>query len=371
LPEVILRSYDLYIFDLDDTLVRTFDTVATVHYPALARQLGIPAPTPAAIREHWGGDLAQSLAAAFGPALRDPAAAVSAVAGLHERYPVQAVDGAARALDMLKKHGKAICLFTAGQPAVVDTEIRRGLGRDPDFFDFIYTVAEQGMAKPSPHIIYLLMDAMRRQTGREIGLERVLVMGDSLHDYATARAAGVDFAGVLTGPVTREQFMSAGLPEGRIFADVSEALRPPDQHGIVAIIHNPLGQILMVQEGRPGHEYLGCWSGPHGTCETFDVIEEETVARETWEEAGIHVRPTCLLYRRGADTKVQTVSFWEAELLDPSGWRDVAPGGREVARLAWFDLEEILSGAIPLYPGTVDFFAHYRGSGRTVTCQND
>ncbi len=355
-----MRSYDLYIFDLDDTLVRTFEAAAQVYYPALARWLGVGTPGVEQIRAHWGGDLSRSLMNNFGAEI-DPTAAVEHLSGLHARHPVEPVNGALRIVEILKKHHKGVCLFTSGEPGIVEVEIRRGLRRDPQYFDFVFSTMEQGIEKPDPQIIYILMDQYRQRTGRKIGLDRVLVVGDSLADFATAAAAEVDFAAVLTGTTDHETFHDAGLGSKWIFPDIGYAIRPPEKHGIVAVIRNQSGKYLMVREGRPDNEYYGCWSGPHGRCEYFDVIEEETVARETWEESRVRVRAVRPLYTRQADTKVQTVTFWEAELLHPADWKRVVADTQEVDRFDWLTEAEILSGRYPLYPGTVDFFASFCG----------
>jgi 8-oxo-dGTP pyrophosphatase MutT (NUDIX family) len=184
------------------------------------------------------------------------------------------------------------------------------------------------------------------------------VVGDSIADLSTARNANVDFAAVLTGTTHRADFLLAELDPKWIFSSVETALTAPSDHGVVAVIGNRRNEFLLIREARPGHQYLGRWSGPHGTCKAEDILEEETVVRETREECGIEVEPVRKLCVRSADTKVSTVSFWEARLLAPEDISfDIT--SYEVSAIAWVALNDVISGKFPLYPGT-KVFDHYR-----------
>jgi ADP-ribose pyrophosphatase YjhB (NUDIX family) len=250
-------------------------------------------------------------------------------------------------------------LYSSGHPSIIDLCIHSSLACKPEDFHFIFSTVEQQIEKPSPHIVFVMMEKYRQLFGKEVGASEALVVGDSVADFLMAKNAGVDFAAVLTGPTTPDDLLFAGLDSKWIFPSVKEALVSPSNHGVVAIIQNEENEFLLIKDGDPKHEYVGYWSGPHGVCNDEDVLEEETVVRETLEECGITVKPLRKLYTQTADTKVSTVSFWEAELtnqknvtfkLDP----------REVSEIDWIPYEDIVNYKVPLYPGTKDFFNKYK-----------
>ncbi len=353
-----MKSYEMYIFDLDDTLIHTFREVTKRYYPKFAEIFGITYPGDEVVRQHWGGDLFTSLEKIFDIQI-DQTKATEILQRMYRENPINPIAGVNHILNTLRKHGKFIGLYSSGHPSIIDLCIRSSLACKPEDFHFIFSTVEQQIEKPSPHIVFVMMEKYRQLFSKEVGLSQVLVVGDSAADFLMAKNAGADFAAVLTGPTTPDDFLYAGLDTKWIFPSVKEALVSPSNHGVVAIIQNEENEFLLIEDGDPKHEYVGYWSGPHGVCKDEDVLEEETVVRETLEECGITVKPLRKLYTQAADTKVSTVSFWEAELtnqknvtfkLDP----------REVREIDWIPYEDIVNCKVPLYPGTKDFFNKYK-----------
>lgn len=118
-------------------------------------------------------------------------------------------------------------------------------------------------------------------------------------------------------------------------------------HGVVAIIINSDGKLLLLKEARD--IYNGAWAPPHGRCEVDDRTEENAVIREMKEETGLNVRPIRKLYTQHADSKVATVSFW---LVRDIGGRLVIDP-KESSDSGWFSIDEALK--LELYPGTKIF----------------
>jgi len=352
-----MKSYEMYIFDLDDTLIRTFETATKLYYPRFSEILNFSYPGDDVVRTNWGKDLIASLEEIFG-SLKDQNRAVTILENLIQESPIQPVDGIHQMLSVLKKHGKFIGLYSSSHPSLMELCLNRSLSDTREYFDFILSTIEQQILKPSPHIIFLMIEQYRKLFHREIELSKVLVVGDSVADFEIARNAEVDFAAVLTGPTSRDDFLKAGLNENWIFTSVKEALVPPSSHGVVAVIKNESDKFLLIKESRKSHPYIGHWSGPHGICKDEDILEEETVVRETQEESGLTVKPLRKLYTRAADTKVRTVSFWETEPISGDDLR-FNSCHREVGAIAWYALKDIKSGKMPLYPGTRDFFNRY------------
>ncbi len=352
-----MKSYDLYLFDLDDTLIQSFFTATSLYYPQLAKILGVSYPGDEVVRQNWRGDLFVSLEKIFRiPVVRDQI--IEMMRKMYIENPVKPVEGVERILTISKKHNKFIGIYSSSFPPIMDLCITNSIPCPRSTIDFIFSTMEQQIPKPSPRIVFVMLEKYRQTHGLDPQLNRVLVVGDSIDDYKISKSANVDFAAVLTGPTARNDFIRAGLDPSRIFPTVKEAITPPTDHGVVAIIKDEPNKYLLIRESRPGHQYYGHWSGPHGVCETSDVLEEETVVRETFEECGINVKPLRILYQRTADTKVHTVSFWETQWFN-SERRKFNICKREVGAIEWISLEDIQRGAVPLYPGTSDFFDHY------------
>jgi len=349
-----MQSYDLYIFDLDDTLISTFSSITKRQYRRFAEIMGLRYPGEDIIRLHWGEKLSSSLENIFGTKIGE-GEAVKILEQIYLEDPIKSVGGVQHILSILRKHKKFIGVYSAGHPSLIKSNIRNSLSHDDGMFDFIFSTVENNIEKPSPYIVFAMMNKFRQTRGYDLSLNRVLVVGDSISDLLTARNAGVDFAAVLTGPTTKDDFRKVRLEADRIFPSIMEALSPPHKHGIVSVIKNENGEYLFIRESRLGNPYYGHWSGPHGRCKKDDVIEEETVVRETYEECGVKVLPIKKLYTRDADTKVNTVSFWEVSLLEFELVLNNI-GQNESDAMAWFTISDILNEKIPLYPGTKDFF---------------
>lgn len=352
-----MRSYKLYAFDLDDTLIYSFENATEKHYHRLAESLGAPHPSKDAVRQYWGGELIESLKAIFGTNVNGRNT-LAYLQKIYQEIPIEPINGVHRILDILRKHNKFIGLYSSGHPSLMELSIKNSLFCNNGSFDLVLSTIEQQIAKSSPHIVLIMMEKYRQVFGSELKLDQVLVVGDSIADLQVARNAGVDFAAVLTGPTTRNDFLCSGLGSEWIFSSIKEAMTPPKDHGVVSVIQNRKDEFLFVREGRLDNPYHGYWSGPHGRCKREDVLEEETVVRETLEECGVAVRPLRKLYTRLADTKVSTVSFWEAELLDPE-FTVYNASSNESDAIGWFSLGDIVGGKVPLYFGTRQFFEQY------------
>jgi phosphoglycolate phosphatase-like HAD superfamily hydrolase/ADP-ribose pyrophosphatase YjhB (NUDIX family) len=336
--EVRVRTYKAYLFNLNGTLVRArsaegpADRGAELHTyrrDGAAHRAWRPGPT--------GGRL-------------------------------QPLPGAVHALRILHKHGRFVAVYTSREFEFLQDSLDGPLAGARGGIDLSLSLVGANLPAGSPQVVAVMRERYRRLHGAAVRPRDLLVVGDALSDLEMARSAGVDFAGVLTGNATERDFLGAGLDRGMIFPSIKDALKPPPQHGIVALVRNEQGDFLLVQEARPGHRYHDCWSGPHGVCEGRDVVEEETVVREVREECGVAVRPLRKLRGDRADTKVETVSFWMAELAD--GAQAPRPDGRETCQVAWVPLQRIEDGDLPLYEGTRRFFDWYKRNGRGDRSRN-
>ena len=349
-----MKSYKLYIFDLDDTLINTFHTVSTKIYPQLSDLLHLPIHNPEIVRENWGKPIYESLSNIFN--INFDIDVINKLVELHNLFPTEVQNGVYRILNILKKHNKKIAIFSSSHPEIMNICIKNSFS---DFnFDYIFNTTTEKIEKPSKGIIDKIRNACISDTGELIKSEDIVLIGDTINDYKTALSSNVDFFAVTTGVEDRTAFLNHTLDRDNIYSSIKDALVPPQSHGIVTHIINSNNEILMIKEGRRDNPFYGHWAGPHGRCQPDDILEEETVTRETLEECSIEVMPIKKLYSRSADTKVNTVSFWEAKLIDADRI-NLNIKNREVSDIRWVPLEKIRSGSFKLYPGTQDFFEKY------------
>jgi len=122
-------------------------------------------------------------------------------------------------------------------------------------------------------------------------------------------------------------------------------------HGIVALVRNADGAFLLLEDSREATK--GLWAPPHGSCETYDQSEEQTVIREVKEETNLDVAPTAKVLTQAADTKLKTVSFWLVTTRDGT-----VALNEESSQSGWFTIDQALQ--LSLYPGTKSFFEKVR-----------
>lgn len=353
-------STQIYCFDLDDTLTATFDHVSGHLYPALARHHRLPIPSRQQVAARWGQDLPEALGALFPQAPGAPPL-LETLRDLHRRNPAPAVPGARRILETLLRWDRRVVVFSGGDPEIVRHTLRHSLQLDPDRLDGLFTRDDFPEGKAAPGTLARMLARLSRPP---VSPAQVLVVGDSVADARLALDGGARFYAVLSGPTPARAFHAAGLSPREIHPHLEAALAAPEDHGVVAIVPDERGRVLLLREARRQSPHFGSWSGPHGRCAAEDVLEEQTVWRETREECGLSVHPLRPLHTRPADTRIDTVTFWLTRREDPDEPPRIA-SPREISATGWFTLGEILSGKLPLYPGTKAFFERFASPLRT------
>ena len=194
------RRFDLLVFDWDGTLM---DSAAAISasLQAACRDLELPVPSEEQARYVIGLGLNDALSHIL-PGL-DPAQ----YPGVVDRYRVHFLQrdagttlfpGAADTVTALREAGFLLAVATG--------KSRRGLERALDAtglkpYFHATRCADEGHVKPHPGMLQALMD--------ELGAarERTLMIGDTTHDMAMARAAGAQRVGVTHGAHPREALL--------------------------------------------------------------------------------------------------------------------------------------------------------------------
>jgi pyrophosphatase PpaX len=198
------------LFDLDGTLVNTVELVLEAHHHTFARHLRGPWPSRAAVIRDFGRPLRDALveyAAADG--LADPAtvaeemsATYRAFQAEHHNRLVTAYRGLHDAVVALRGRGYILGVVTSKSARAARREIEQfGFA---DLLSVTVFLEDTTRHKPGPEP---LLEAARRG---DFEPARGLYVGDSIHDIAAGRAAGMRTAGVLWGPFDRRDLEAAG-----------------------------------------------------------------------------------------------------------------------------------------------------------------
>jgi len=186
--------YEHLVFDLDGTLVDSrADLVAAVNHVLGA--LGLPELLSRTLYGYVGDGARVLIERALGPAHADlvPAGLATFMEyyGAHLLDATRAYPGIVEALDALRRRGVALSVLT-NKPVAMSRAILEGLGLADRFVDVVGGDSLP-VRKPDPAGV----EHLRRRTGTP--LSRMLLVGDSVVDVRTARAAGIAFSGVSWG----------------------------------------------------------------------------------------------------------------------------------------------------------------------------
>ena len=188
------------VFDLDDTLIESFPTYVALHQQ-VARDLGWPVPSRRDLVSYAGGWRA-TLARLF-PG-RPGEAFVARYDALADRHPYPAIPGALEVVEGLRRLGIPLWVVTSRTRRRLAQRMGEA-GLCAGAFAGIYCREDQPEPKPSGRCL----DPVRAHPAAE---GRTLVyVGDRREDLRAARAAGLPFVSVATGP---EASAGEGPPPG-------------------------------------------------------------------------------------------------------------------------------------------------------------
>lgn len=196
------------LFDLDGTLVDTNDT-HTEAWRRAFKSLGYRIPFDRIAPEIGkGGDmlvpsiLGQSAESEHGEALR--ARAAEEFLALAKERTFKLFDGAEEILDVLHDKGLKLALATSAKQEYLDAIFTSaGVDLRPKF-DEIVTADDADASKPAPDLVL----AAVRKLGLSVG--ECGMIGDTPHDAAASRRAGVVCLGILSGVHTAEGMLCKG-----------------------------------------------------------------------------------------------------------------------------------------------------------------
>jgi phosphoglycolate phosphatase len=197
--------FDLYIFDLDGTLVDSrADLTNAVNF--CRADLGLPPLPPEVVEKYVGEGAVQLLERALGPEHHDR---VATALGLFRGYygehlldSTRPYPGVARLLEELRERG-ARAAVASNKPEAFSRAILEGLGLAPSF-SLILGGDTLPVRKPDPAPVHQIL--------RELAVEasQALLVGDSHVDIETARQSGIPVCAVTYGFESRETLLALG-----------------------------------------------------------------------------------------------------------------------------------------------------------------
>jgi pyrophosphatase PpaX len=195
-------GFGAYLFDLDGTLIDSIDLIFRAYRHTAERHLAVQ-PPDSVWREGLGTPLRQQLSAVS----EDPElieAMVATYREYHFAHHEQSVKAYPEVVEVL-----AALAGRGARLAVVTSKLRSGAERGlvatglMEFFHTIVSADEVSRAKPHPEPVFAALERLGMGAGEAV------FIGDSPHDIAAGREAGVTTAGVLWGPFAREELTLA------------------------------------------------------------------------------------------------------------------------------------------------------------------
>jgi pyrophosphatase PpaX len=195
-------AFAAYLFDLDGTLIDSIDLIFRAYRHTAERHLSF-SPPDSVWREGLGTPLRQQLSAVC----EDPELIEAMVVTYREYHFAHHEESIKPYPDVVE-----VLSALAGRGArlgVVTSKLRSGAERGLkaagliDYFHTIVSADEVSRAKPHPEPVLAALSRL------EIGAKDAVFIGDSPHDIAAGREAGVITAGVLWGPFGREDLTQA------------------------------------------------------------------------------------------------------------------------------------------------------------------
>lgn len=196
----IPRQFNLYIFDLDGTLIDSLDDLSSAMNATLARY-GISPVDRETVRRGLGNGAHNLVRHSFDATAPAGTELVALVEGALPEYraeyekrctdKTQPYPGVVAWLEDLKHTGARLAVLT-NKPEDLAVRILTALGLG-SYFDYIYGPESAGKLKPDPAGILRILE----QTGTPP--EQALMIGDSDIDVLTAQNAGIASCGITGG----------------------------------------------------------------------------------------------------------------------------------------------------------------------------
>ncbi len=213
-----MQKYKVVVLDLDMTIIDTFASSLVLH--TRMRDLYYPdldIDVESEMRKLWGLPQHEFWLKLFREKPENMDLFRKRIKGIVKDIKFSALGQAKNVLEELHKTYRMAVLTSASQSGLTktlsDTDIPKNL------FDFLQTEEITKVHKPDPRTFDPLIEFFAEQ---EIGQRDMIYVGDDVRDYQAADGAGMDFAAVLTGFHTREDFEKVGVAPQCILCSIDD-----------------------------------------------------------------------------------------------------------------------------------------------------
>jgi len=191
------------IFDIDGVLLNSNKMMIELH-KIIAKELNLRIPDDEEITSRWGKSFSEVItsiwpnvnAKLFKEYVKDYIERKGIV------FPI--VKGSKEIIKKLKRMGFKVGIVT-GRPRDFTVDHMKNSGFNLNLFDVIVTGDDTKNHKPSPDPILRAVELLK------VKPEEAIYIGDSLIDLEAAKRAKVEFLGVLTGDVGKEEWGKNGV----------------------------------------------------------------------------------------------------------------------------------------------------------------
>ncbi len=198
------KHYDAIIFDMDDTLIKTYAVKLRQHKHFAQDAYGTTIDENKFL-EHWGKPFDTFLASVYAHIADVPEVVKAKYLEYSHLFPVELHDDTVPVLEELHGRGKKLGIVTATAHDVVMRDLTLA-GFPFERLHKLQTSSDTAVHKPDPKVF----EPMLHFLAGEGVTNNILYVGDALMDYQAAHGAGLDFVGVTTGAIGEQQFREAG-----------------------------------------------------------------------------------------------------------------------------------------------------------------
>lgn len=207
--------YKSIIFDLDDTLIQSFQTLTSA-YINVGKSYGLDI-TVDIIKSYWGRPAEEVILGI----LENADTLENLQEKLTENLPNGMIPPFDGAIDLINELSTTYTLgiVTASIAKFTPLNLIKA-GFDIDKFQFVHKVEDTKFHKPDPRVFDEALELL--DTKFNIGKKEVLFVGDSLHDLQAADGRGIDYLIVNTGPTTIQTLLEHNINPSRVINKLNE-----------------------------------------------------------------------------------------------------------------------------------------------------
>lgn len=191
------------IFDIDDTLIKTFETKKEALKVMGKKYYGTELRDEQ-IKAVWGKPIRELLQILFTD-LHDVEEAFERYVVEREKYPTEAYDDTLPVLQELqKKYLLGLISSKSIRYLHIDLKIA---GIEEELFFIIQTEEDTKVHKPDPHVFDFALNKLKKE---DIKNSEILYVGDRVTDYKAAKDAGLHFYGIAGRTTCKDEFEKNG-----------------------------------------------------------------------------------------------------------------------------------------------------------------